>query len=77
VSKGTAAAKRALGGTPPVKKVTSRKKPAPAPPIADPSPVVHEVSDGMPEGTSFMGLLQDAEVNCVFLVIFVICAMIL
>ncbi|CAM0943671.1 unnamed protein product [Alopecurus aequalis] len=62
--KGGAAAKLAAGGTPFVKRTTSRKKTAPAPPIADPPPVVHEVLDGMPATTtSFMGLLQDAEVD--------------
>ncbi|KAE8781788.1 putative methionyl-tRNA synthetase [Hordeum vulgare] len=54
----------ATGGTPVVSRTTSRKKTAPAPPIADHPPVVHEVLDGMPaKTTSFMGLLQDAEVD--------------
>ncbi|KAM0925799.1 hypothetical protein ACQ4PT_003960 [Festuca glaucescens] len=65
---GAAAAKLAAGGTPAVKKHVkkaspkARKKPAAA--IADPSPVAHEVLDGMPApSTSFMELLQDAEVD--------------
>jgi hypothetical protein len=46
-----------------VKKTTARKKPtAPTPAIADTPPVVHEVLDNNP-ATSFMGLLQDAEVD--------------
>ncbi|CAM0944604.1 unnamed protein product [Alopecurus aequalis] len=61
--KGAAATKLAIGGTK-VKRTTSRKKTALAPPIADPPPVVHEVLDGMPAPpTSFMGLLEDAEVD--------------
>ncbi|KAE8798704.1 putative methionyl-tRNA synthetase [Hordeum vulgare] len=50
---------------PKVRKTTSRKKPAPAPaPTATSPPVVHEVLDGMPAPpTSFMGLIEDAEVN--------------
>ncbi|CAM0881252.1 unnamed protein product [Alopecurus aequalis] len=61
--KGAAATKLTAGGTK-VKRTTSRKKTAPAPPIADPPPVVHEVLDGMPAPpTSFMGLLEDAEVD--------------
>ncbi|KAE8798008.1 glutathione S-transferase T3-like [Hordeum vulgare] len=49
-----------------VKKTTSRKKPTPAPaaPSPTPPPVVHEVLDGMPAPpTSFMGLLEEAEVD--------------
>ena len=47
-----------------MKRTTSRKKTAPTPPIADPPPVVHEVLNGMPATTtSFMGLLEDAEVD--------------
>ncbi|KAE8809986.1 hypothetical protein D1007_13306 [Hordeum vulgare] len=62
--KGAVATKLAAGGTPVVKRTTSRKKTAPASPIADPPPVVHEVLDGMPATTtSFMGLLQDLEVD--------------
>ncbi|CAM0871744.1 unnamed protein product [Alopecurus aequalis] len=62
--KGAGATKVAAGGVK-VKRTTSRKKPAPAPaPAAAPPPVVHEVLDGMPTPpTSFMGLLEDAEVN--------------
>ncbi|KAE8799630.1 putative methionyl-tRNA synthetase [Hordeum vulgare] len=50
---------------PKVKKTTSRKKPVPAPaPAAAPPPVVHEVLDEMSAPpTSFMGLLEDAEVD--------------
>ncbi|KAE8785032.1 putative methionyl-tRNA synthetase [Hordeum vulgare] len=48
---------------PKVKKTTFRKKPTPAPAPAPP-PVVHEVLDGMPAPpTSFMGLLEEAEVD--------------
>jgi hypothetical protein len=47
-----------------IKKTAGRKKAAPAPTIADPPPVVHEVLEEMPTpATSFMGLLQDAEVD--------------
>jgi hypothetical protein len=53
--------KKPVGANPVVKKTTSRKKATPAPTIADPPPVVHEVLDVMPTTTtSFMGLLQDA-----------------
>ncbi|KAE8807020.1 DNA mismatch repair protein Msh6-1 [Hordeum vulgare] len=49
--------------TPKVKKTTSRKKPTAAPSPAPP-PVVHEVLDGMPAPSmSFMGLLEEAEVD--------------
>jgi hypothetical protein len=61
---GPKAAKKALGGVPVVKKVTSRKKPAPKPQIDDPPPAAHDVLDEMATPTgSFMGLLNDAEVN--------------
>ncbi|KAM0846041.1 hypothetical protein ACQ4PT_055938 [Festuca glaucescens] len=56
--------KKPAGANPTIKKTTSRKKAAPAPTIADPPPVLHEVLDVMPTTpTSFMGLLQDAEVD--------------
>jgi hypothetical protein len=56
--------KKPAGAKPAVKKTTSRKKAALAPTIADPPPVVHDVLDVMPTTTtSFMGLLQDAEVD--------------
>ncbi|CAM0885664.1 unnamed protein product [Alopecurus aequalis] len=47
------------------KKTTSRKKPPPVPaPAAAPPPVEYLVLDGMPTPlTSFMGLLEDAEVD--------------
>jgi hypothetical protein len=43
------------------KKVVSRKKAAPTPPTSE--PVVHDVFEKIPEGTSYMDLLQDAEVD--------------
>ncbi|CAM0885327.1 unnamed protein product [Alopecurus aequalis] len=63
-SLGPKGAKVTAGGVK-TKKTTSRKKPPPAPtPVAAPPPVVHEVLDGMPTPpTSFMGLLEDAEVD--------------
>ena len=57
---GPAAAKAATAARKAAPK--ARKKPAAA--IADPPPVAHEVLDGMPApSTSFMDLLQDAEVD--------------
>ncbi|CAM0949975.1 unnamed protein product [Alopecurus aequalis] len=51
-----------MGGTKGMKRTTSRKKTAPAPPITDPPPVVHDVLDGMPATTTtFMGLLEDVK----------------
>jgi hypothetical protein len=41
--------------------VVSRKKAAPTPPTAE--PVVHDVFEKIPEGTLYMDLLQDAEVD--------------
>ncbi|CAM0945778.1 unnamed protein product [Alopecurus aequalis] len=63
-SLGPKGAKVAAGGVK-TKRTTSWKKPPPAhAPSAAPSPVVHEVLDGMPTPpSSFMGLLQDAEVD--------------
>jgi hypothetical protein len=56
--------KKPAGAKPAVKKTTSWKKAAPSPTIADPPPVVHDVLNVMPTTTtSFMGLLQDAEVD--------------
>nr|XP_051190541.1 extensin-like [Lolium perenne] len=53
--------KKPASAKPAVKKTISQKKATPAPTIADPLPVVHEVLDVMPTTTtSFMGLLQDA-----------------
>ncbi|KAE8809902.1 hypothetical protein D1007_13500 [Hordeum vulgare] len=47
--------------TKPRKKLATRKKPAATP--AEPPPVAHEVFEEMATPSSFMNLLQDAEVD--------------
>ncbi|KAK1620305.1 hypothetical protein QYE76_025822 [Lolium multiflorum] len=59
--KNAAAAKRALAPPTSKKKVVSRKKAAPTPPTSE--PVVHDVFEKIPEGTLYMDLLKDAEVD--------------
>ncbi|KAE8806264.1 putative methionyl-tRNA synthetase [Hordeum vulgare] len=55
---------KAAGASPKRKKVAARKKPAaPAIAIAEPPPTAHEVFEEMATPTSFMDLLQDAEVD--------------
>ncbi|CAM0876170.1 unnamed protein product [Alopecurus aequalis] len=63
-SLGPKGAKAAAGGVK-TKRTNARSKPPPPPaPAAAPPPVVHEVLDGMPTSpTSFMDLLEDAEVD--------------
>ncbi|KAE8794272.1 putative methionyl-tRNA synthetase [Hordeum vulgare] len=58
------ASSKAAGASPKQKKVTARKKPAPpVVAVAEPPPAVHEVFEEMANPTSFMDLLQDAEVD--------------
>ncbi|KAE8784226.1 putative methionyl-tRNA synthetase [Hordeum vulgare] len=58
------ASSKAAGASPKWKKVTARKKPAPpVVAVAEPPPAVHEVFEEMANPTSFMDLLQDAEVD--------------
>ncbi|KAE8770058.1 putative methionyl-tRNA synthetase [Hordeum vulgare] len=58
------ASSKAAGASPNQKKVTARKKPAPSVvAVAEPPPAVHEVFEEMANPTSFMDLLQDAEVD--------------
>ncbi|KAI4972709.1 hypothetical protein ZWY2020_003634 [Hordeum vulgare] len=58
------ASSKAAGASPKRKKVTARKKPAPpVVAVAEPPPAVHEVFEEMANPTSFMDLLQDAEVD--------------
>ncbi|KAE8798596.1 DNA mismatch repair protein Msh6-1 [Hordeum vulgare] len=58
------ASSKAAGASPKRKKVTARKKPAPpVVAVAEPPPAAHEVFEEMANPTSFMDLLQDAEVD--------------
>ncbi|KAE8771026.1 putative methionyl-tRNA synthetase [Hordeum vulgare] len=58
------ASSKAAGASPKRKKVTARKKPAPlVMAVAEPPPTAHEVFEEMANPTSFMHLLQDAEVD--------------
>ncbi|KAE8805727.1 putative methionyl-tRNA synthetase [Hordeum vulgare] len=58
------ASSKAAGASPKRKKVAARKKPvAPAVAVAEPPPAAHEVFEEMATPTSFMDLLQDAEVD--------------
>ncbi|KAE8797608.1 DNA mismatch repair protein Msh6-1 [Hordeum vulgare] len=58
------ASSKAAGASPKRKKVAARKKTAaPAAAIAEPPPTAHEVFEEMATPTSFMDLLQDAEVD--------------
>ncbi|KAE8780068.1 putative methionyl-tRNA synthetase [Hordeum vulgare] len=63
------ASSKAAGASPKRKKVAARKKPAAPPPpapavaVAEPPPAAHEVFEEMVNPTSFMELLQDAEVD--------------
>ncbi|KAE8779928.1 DNA mismatch repair protein Msh6-1 [Hordeum vulgare] len=58
------ASSKASGASLKRKKVTARKKPAPpVVAIAEPPPAAHEVFEEMANPTSFMDLLQDAEVD--------------
>ncbi|KAE8783900.1 putative methionyl-tRNA synthetase [Hordeum vulgare] len=58
------ASSKVAGSSPARKKLAARKKPA-APPaaVAEPLPSVHEVFEEMATPSSFMDLLQDAEVD--------------
>ncbi|KAE8768909.1 putative methionyl-tRNA synthetase [Hordeum vulgare] len=58
------ASSKAAGASPKRKKVTAWKKPAPpVVAVAEPPPAAHEVFEEMTKPTSFMDLLQDAEVD--------------
>ncbi|KAE8782002.1 eyes absent-like protein 4 [Hordeum vulgare] len=58
------ASSKAACASPKRKKVVARKKPAaPAVDVAEPPPAAHEVFEEMATPTSFMDLLQDAEVD--------------
>ncbi|KAE8798216.1 hypothetical protein D1007_26510 [Hordeum vulgare] len=58
------ASSKATGASPKRKKVTARKKPAPpVVAVAEPPSAAHEVFEEMANPTSFMDLLQDAEVD--------------
>ncbi|KAE8799247.1 hypothetical protein D1007_25374 [Hordeum vulgare] len=58
------ASSKVAGSSPKRKKVAARKKPA-APPaaVAEPPPAAHEMFEEMATPSSFMNLLQDAEVD--------------